>query len=176
MTDNGITDLTPKSKIYRCATDLCNILLLPYQFKIDHGNRETAIVFNRETYEKRPPLAFEDNSNIQFPLVYKIPDLADRKHWIVFEYEEETGPRKTGAHMAKKGHGHEGDEYTKRDDEKYELYEGAKIRYCRIWESDMKKETVWRTKIAEFLLYCHNTENIAKKPDNLKALRDLEDY
>lgn len=167
----SVPDYDEKYRIYRYATDLCNISEFQYNFIMDEGNRETTIIFDRESGECRLPSPFEQMAGLADTEMYEIPDIADRRHNIVFEYEEETGPRRTGAHMAKKGHGHAGDLPGKNDTEKYDNYDAAGVRYCRIWESELHNSNVWKVKIAKFLIKCWQEDNA---PKNLKALADLE--
>lgn len=150
-----VSDIVQKLKIYTCASGICDFLGFEYFFDIDRRNRETALIFNRETGDVRIPKPFEKAEDIAWPEKYKVPDVASRKNLIVFEYEEETGPRRTGAHMAKKGHGHPEDEYTRKDAEKYDCYKRGNVRYLRVWESEMKDPVLWRAKIAEFLIKCY---------------------
>jgi hypothetical protein len=168
----SVPDYDQKYRIYRYATDFCNISEFQYHFVNDAGDRETAIIFNRETGECKKPTILTLIEDLGPDEMYEVPDICDYRHKIVFEYEEETGPRKPGAHMARKGHGHDGDEYTKNDAEKYENYEAAGIRYCRIWEEELHNGNVWKVKIAKFLIRCWQEDNT---PENLKKLADLED-
>lgn len=168
----SVPDYDQKYRIYRYATDFCNISEFQYHFTNDAGNRETAIIFDTNTGDCRKPSVLDSLTDLVDNEMYEIPDIADFRHKIVFEYEEETGPRKTGAHMAKKGHGHPGDDYGKNDAEKYENYENAGIRYCRIWESELNNGNVWKVKVAKFLIRCWQEDN---SPDNLKRLADLEE-
>ena len=167
----SVPDYDEKYRIYRYATDFCSVSEFQYHFTIDEGNRETAILFNRETGKSRLPTPFEQIAGLSTNEMFEIPDIADKRHDIVFEYEEETGPRMTGAKMAKKGHGHDGDLPGKNDSEKYDNYDNAGIRYCRIWESELHNGNVWKVKIAKFLIKCWQEDNA---PENLKRLADLE--
>jgi hypothetical protein len=167
----SVSDYDEKYRIYRYATDFCNISEFQYQFITDGGNRDTAIIFDTDTGRSRLPNAFEQIWDLKDSEMYEIPDVADRRYMIVFEYEEETGPRRTGAKMARKGHGHQGDEHGRNDAEKYENYDRAGVRYCRIWESELHNGNVWKVKIAKFLIRCWQEDNSS---DNLEAAAEQQ--
>lgn len=121
-----------------------------FNFKVDVGNYETAIEFEvgwklSEEYVQayHPPKSksWKNNPDI------KCPDLLDFHRKKIIEYEEETGKRRTGARLAKKGHGHPGDLDNIRDSRRNSYYEMTGFKLLRIWESDKD----WMEKIDVFL-------------------------
>lgn len=125
---------------------------LPYIFKVDLGSFETAIEFVGINHF-HPPIS---QSWIDKPDIF-CPDLLDYENRIIIEYEEETGEKKSGAHLAKKGHGHMGDIDTKRDNRRNRFYKQGGFRIIRIWESDH----AWKKHLKDFLLnitLINNTE------------------
>ena len=150
----GEKDYESLSKIYRFATDFCNLADLPFHFKVDSGRRETIIVFNLETGASRQPDPRENYDTLRYPEKDLVPDIADYSHKIIIEYEEETGNKRSGAKLARKGHGHEGDNDGKRDSRRNECYERADFKLLRIWESNFKKSNTWKIVVTEFLIDC----------------------
>ena len=128
----GNKDYPNLSKIYRFATDYCKLADLQFHFDVDSGHYETGIVFNLETGSCRRRIEQESWDDVRYPEIMIVPDVCDFTNKIVLEYEEETGNRKSGDKMAKKGHGHEGDEDGKKDSRRNECYERAGFTVLRI--------------------------------------------
>lgn len=149
----GNQDLERIHPVYRACVDFSKLAELPFSFKEDSGNFETAIEFNNNLSIHPPNANNWDDGN--FDIV--CPDILDYRHKIVIEFEEETGNRKCGAHYAKKGHGHKGDPDTKRDNIRNKLYEKYCFRVFRLWESVYKKEN-WKKKLFTFLMECDTNE------------------
>lgn len=151
----GIKDLERIHPVYRSCIDFCEVIELPYKFKEDLGTYETAIEFVEFAFEEyahyHPPISenWETNPEIN------CPDILDYDHKIIIEFEEETGPRKNGAHLAKKGHGHEGDLDNIRDSKRNLHYKD--FRVFRLWQSVYEKEQ-WKIKLFEFLLSCYKKD------------------
>ena len=125
-----------------------------FHFKVDLGDYETAIEFKIIV----PPLCKTGDSQIISicPPIAKdwiknseifCPDLLDYNNKKIIEYEEETGNRRSGARLAKKGHGHPGDLANIRDSRRNSYYENAGFKFLQIWESDKD----WMEKINQFL-------------------------
>jgi len=140
--------------IYRASIDFCKLAEIPFTVKIDSGDYETAIQFKDTddgVFATHPPFSEDWRSNPEI-ICPDILILFGTEIIGVIEFEEETGPRKTGAHMARKGHGHEGDIDTKRDTRRNDYYTNAKIHCLRIWESNER----WRLELFEFLIKTWN--------------------
>jgi len=152
----GTNDLDRIHPIYRASVDFCKLADIPFHFKVDSGNYETGIVFNDLGYSRRVKDREDWNEIKSYSNNPQLlcPDILDYQNKIIVEFEEETGNRKTGAYLAKKGHGHEGDYDTKRDTRRNEYYTNAGYRVLRIWESHYKHSTVWKLKLFEFLINC----------------------
>jgi len=150
----GIKDYPSLNKIYRFATEYSKLAELPFHFRVDSGNYETAIVFNLETGNCRWKDEKETWDDIKYPEIMIVPDVCDFNHRIILEYEEETGKRRPGAKTAKKGHGHEGDMDKQKDSRRNECYERAGFTLLRIWESNFKKSSIWKIPVTEFLIQC----------------------
>ena len=148
----GNQDLERLYPVYRACVDFSKLADLPYSFKEDSGNYETAIQF-QEGLSIHPPNAKNWDTNPDIIC----PDILDFEHKIIIEFEEETGNRKSGAHYARKGHGHEGDLSTKRDTRRNEYYEQYAFRVFRLWETTYKNEN-WKIKLFEFLIGCWKNE------------------
>ena len=134
--------------MYRACVDFSKLADLPYSFKEDSGNYETAIQFKEEHFS-HPPWSEDWDTNPEI----LCPDILEWKNKIIIEFEEETGNRKSGARYARKGHGHEGDLSTKRDTRRNEYYKLAEFRVFQLWESTYKNEN-WKVKLFEFLINC----------------------
>ena len=154
----GNQDLERLHPVYRACVDFGKLAGLPFEFKEDSGNFETAIEFleplgttDIEMLGHHPPISsdWKGHPNII------CPDILDYKNRIIIEFEEETGNRKPGARYAKKGHGHEGDYSTRRDTRRNEYYKLAGFRVFSLWESVYKNEN-WKKKLFAFLLDCDN--------------------
>lgn len=150
----GNRDIEKLNEIYSFANDFCQLASLPFRFKEDTGSFETAIVFNELTKSYRRPKPHETWKSIKYPEMLLCPDILDYDHKIIFEYEEETGNKRPGAKLARKGHGHEGDFDTKRDTRRNTAYALCKFRLLRIWQSQLRISTVWKLIVIKFLLKC----------------------
>ena len=159
----GNQDIHRLHPIYRAATDFCRLAELPFSFKVDSGNYETGIVFNIETKSYRKPEPHETWDNVKYPETMVCGDVTSYDHKIIIEIEEETGPRRTGAKLALKGHGHEGDPDTKKDSRRNEYYKMAGFRVLRIWESHCKHAVTWKLNLFEFLINCSRESPILTK-------------
>jgi len=120
------------------------------KFEVDKGTYETAIVIF-ENGECRKPLAKENWDNLPKNSEFFCPDLLDFERRLIIEYEEEGGKKRSGARLATKGHGREGDFSNKRDTKRNKFYALAGFRILKIWESDFLT-TIWMHKIDRFLL------------------------
>ncbi len=140
----GEVDIENLHKIYRICVDYSKLLGVGYMFRVDAGSFETALEFD-ENKVYHPP---KSKSWINNPIIL-CPDILDFKNRLIIEYEEESGNRRSGAFLAKKGHGHEGDHSTKRDIRRDRLYEEHGFRILKIWESDSIVEI--KEKIFRFL-------------------------
>lgn len=145
----GYQDLERLYPIYRAITDFCKLADLPYSFKEDLGDYETIIAIDGTNWYRPNPT---ENWNTVIGDVF-CPDIIDYFHHIIIEFEEESGPKKPGAHLARKGHGHEGDIDTVRDTKRNELYQNAGFRVFRLWESNFKT-TNWKIQLFAFLINC----------------------
>lgn len=152
----GHQDIERLYPVYRACTDFCKLAELPFSFKEDTGSLDTMIEFI-ESDEKieavHPPISknweeSKKNGNHLFN-----PDICDFEHKIIIEYEEETGPKRPGAKMAKKGHGHEGDYDTKRDANRNLYYHEAGFSVFRLWEYNYKNSN-WKIQLFDFLIQC----------------------
>ncbi len=79
----------------------------------------------------------------------------DFENKIIIEYEESTGPRRSGARIARKGHGYPGDLINKRDSIRDEYYQAVGFRVCKIWENPEFKMNTWKKKLFHFLADCY---------------------
>ena len=139
----GQIDIESLFRVYNKIKKITKHHNLQFFFKIDHGTYETAIEFiEKKSYH--PPISKNWDSN---PDIF-CPDLLDWHNKIIIEYEEEVGPRKHGAFLAKKGHHREGDLDNKRDTRRGEYYRYGGFHILRIWESD----ELWAEKLEKFLL------------------------
>ena len=153
----GHVDYQKLNPIYGMANSISKTLSLPFCFEVDSDtiHSRTTIIFNIENGSYRKPNPTKESiSDIRYPEISIVPDICDYEHKIIIEYEEETGSRKSGAHYAKKGHGHEGDLDKKRDGRRNECYEKAGFKLLRLWESTFKKSEIWKIVVAEFLIDC----------------------
>ena len=149
----GIQDYHRLNPIYLAATAFCKLSELPFHFKVDSGNEETAIEFITSMNEERIT-AYHPPINRDWKKRGKVPDILDWDHKIIIEYEEETGPRRNGAYLARKGHGHEGDPDTRKDENRNNLYSQAGFRVLRIWESHYTHSAIWKRNLFQFLIDC----------------------
>jgi len=154
----GIIDIGDLIRINRKVQEIVKKHRLPFKFETDKGTYETAIEFYFLGEAKTPPyweaihpphsLNWKTNPNIL------CPDLLDWPHRLIIEYEEEIGPPRPGAKLAKKGHEPEGN--LDKDARRNQLYDHAHFHMLRIWESDKN----WEEKLENFLLSLNNSINI----------------
>lgn len=144
----GISDTVPLHKIYDKALAYCKENKLPYRFKVDDGSFETAIEFWALGYH-HPPRSENWEKSREAGNEIKCPDLLDITHKLIIEYEEEGQKHLSGARLARKGHGPEGDMSNKRDTDRDQLYRIGGFKVLRFYEVDLKTQN-W-TKIYEFL-------------------------
>lgn len=124
---------------------ICKQHNLPYRFKIDHGNFETAIEFWAMGYF-HPPKSKDWEEARKEQREIKCPDLLDYENKLIIEYEEESKPGKSSGKMGKKGHWEE----NKRDENRDYLYRIGGFKVLKLWESEYKDDT-WKVKLEEFL-------------------------
>lgn len=152
----GEVDIENLHEIYIFANAFCKLASLPFRFKEDSGHFETAIIIN-ELGHSRIPNQNDDWQSIQNyphnPQLF-VPDLIDYEYKIMMEFEEEGGKKRSGAKLATKGHGREGDITNKRDTKRNEYYLVGGFSLLRIWESQMKTPTIWKMIVIQFLLNC----------------------
>lgn len=122
-----------------------------YHFRADTGNFETAIevihIHEGVGIGIHLPVSKDWNESKKSGNLILCPDLLDFINKRIIEYEEETGNRRKGARLAKKGHGHPGDLANIRDTRRNSYYEKAGFKLLQIWESDQD----WMKKIDQFL-------------------------
>lgn len=152
----GVSDIMRIYPIYKIVTSQCKEFGWPYQFKEDLGTYETAFIIN-DTGHTKIPIDFRDWEQLQEEgWTLQEPDICDYSYKIIIEYEEENGPRKAGAHLAKKGHGHPGDLSNPRDTKRDKNYSGFKV--CKIWESE--SNDVVEVKLHYFLADCYTKRDL----------------
>lgn len=140
----GHQDLERIHPVYRDCIEFCRLAGINLKFKEDLGSYETALEFIEDMVH-HPPISKSWKNMVLCPDVLV---LSGSKPIGVIEFEEETGNRRNGAYLAKKGHGHEGDYDTKRDTKRNEYYDMANIKLLRIWESDNN----YKPKLFRFIL------------------------
>jgi hypothetical protein len=152
----GNADIHNLNKIYIFANDFCQLASIPFRFKEDSGNYETAIIINELGYFRRTKPSDDWEKIKTYPHNPRmfVPDLIDFENKIMIEFEEETGNKRPGAKLARKGHGHAGDLDGKRDSRRNEMYALSGFKLLRIWESELTISTVWKLIVIEFLLKC----------------------
>ncbi len=155
----GVKDLIQLDAIQQIIKKLEKENNWGYTFKIDFGTYETAIIFNEEVNVYRRPEPKENWTTIEYPESLICPDLSDYKNKILIEYEEEGRKKRSGAHLATKGHGPPGDMPTKRDSKRNLFYANNNFRFCRIWESQFD---VMEPKLFHFLADCFCNRNTMK--------------
>jgi len=135
----GIKDTISLHKIYGKLQELENKNGWGFSFVVDDGTYETAIIFHQdEEHYYRKPKEKDTWKDLDELEVMICPDIVDFSNKIIIEYEEETGNRRSGAYLARKGHGHEGDLPSERDSRRNKFYSDNKFRFCRIWQSQLK--------------------------------------
>lgn len=153
----GEKDIERLHKVYRACVDFTKLAELPFTFKVDSGNFETAIEFFYDDDEKWHTLHPPSSQDWQTNPTIICPDILIMDCFQplgVIEFEEESGNRRSGAKLARKGHGHEGDLDTKRDSKRNEFYKNAGFRVLRIWESHYNHNAIWKLKLFRFLMDC----------------------
>ncbi len=76
--------------------------------------------------------------------------MLDITHKLIIEYDEEGQKHLSGARLARKGHGPEGDAPNKRDTDRDSLYRIGGFRVLRFYEADLKEQN-WK-KLEKFLV------------------------
>ena len=113
-----------------------------FQIDVDTNNSNNTILIDEYGNVKRVPISREDADKFRkHGFKPFVPDLIDFKMKKIIEYQEEPGPPKPGAKLARKGH----DEFSDSDKDLY--YKIAGFDQLKIWESDKD----WTDKIDEFL-------------------------
>lgn len=151
----GERDIVNLNKIYRFANDFCKLASIPFHFEEDSGQYQTAIIFDEEEISHRRPESHETWKNVLYPETMICCDVLDYDHKIIFEYEEEGQKHLSGARLARKGHGREGDISNKRDTRRNEFYSNNEFFFLRIWEAQFKVEIIWKIIVMDFLLLCY---------------------
>lgn len=148
----GIVDIVVLHDLYREARKQEKEYNWGFEFKMDEGDYETAVEFTQDELQPQavhPPIAMcWDDADPIF-----CPDIMDFENRIIIEYEEETGNRRTGARLAKKGHGHQGDLANKRDSRRDIFYLQGGFRVLKIWQSEYEDGS-WRKKMWRFFCDC----------------------
>ncbi len=165
----GEADIMRIYPIYRIVVNQCNEFGWPYQFKEDLGTYETAFlakivdeISNEFESKESIVVSLPDdyhswNETKKDGWTLQEPDICDFSYRIIIEYEEETGPKKSGAKYAKKGHHHPGDLSTLRDTKRDKNYSGFKL--CKIWESEPMH--VIEIKLHYFLADCYTNRDLS---------------
>jgi len=141
----GHNDLHRIHPVYRAATEFCSENNIPFHFKEDLGNYETAIEFTAICYH-HPPKSKSWEECKQNGNEIKCPDILEWNNRIIIEIEEEPKPGKRMGKLGKKGHVSESKKDTHRD----YLYRISGFKLLKIWESDKN----WVEKLHIFLLEC----------------------
>jgi len=141
----GEVDYENLHKIYRECIDFCKKEKLPFQFKVDSGNFETAIEFTAIGYHHPPKSKNWEESKKEGNQI-KCPDLLEYEHKLIIEFEEEPKPGKKMGKLGRKGHTEESERDTNRD----MLYRIAGFKLLKIWESEYKSGE-WKQKLYDFL-------------------------
>lgn len=144
----GIKDTESLHKIYEKVKSFCKENNLPYSFKVDDGSFETAIEFWALGYH-HPPKSENWEASRAAGNEIKCPDLLDFEHKLIIEYDEEGQKKLSGARLARKGHGPEGDIPNLRDTDRERLYRLGSFKFLRFYETDLKEEN-WQ-KLYDFL-------------------------
>lgn len=155
----GNIDVIPLHKIYDKANEWCKKHNIRYSFTVDDGDYETAIEFFflgdakiTQWEVMHPPRSKNWDTN---PNIF-CPDIMDFDNKIIIEYEEEGQKKRSGAHLATKGHGREGDLPTRKDSRRTDYYSFGKFRVLRFYEADLSAEN-W-DKLYQFLLECQSDD------------------
>jgi len=152
----GEVDYGELYEIYRICIDYCKQEKLPFQFKVDSGNYETAIEFWAMGYY-HPPKSQSWEEVKKAGNEIKCPDILDFEHKIIIELEEEPKPGKRGGKLGKKGHTEESDTDKHRD----MLYRIAGFKILKIWESELKSKK-YKEKLCQFLHEVHKMQENGK--------------
>lgn len=147
----GIKDADALHEIYEVAKLWCKKYKLPFHFEVDDGSFETAIEFWALGYH-HPPTSENWEKSREAGNVIKCPDLLDIEHKLIIEYEEEGQKHLSGARLARKGHGPEGQMPNKRDEDRDYYYRIGGFKVLKFYEADLK-EGNW-DKLYDFLLDC----------------------
>jgi len=148
----GVKDADALHEIYEILKSYCKKHKLPFHFTVDDGSFETAIEFWALGYH-HPPRSENWKASREAGNQIKCPDLLDITHKLIIEYEEEGQKHLSGARLARKGHGPEGDIPNKRDTDRDQLYRIGGFKVLKFYETDLKEEN-WN-KLYLFLKECN---------------------
>jgi len=144
----GEVDIVILHTIYEKTKELEKKNNWGFKFKTDDGKMETAIEFTAIGYHHPPKSKNWDEAKAAENEI-KCPDLLDYHNKIIIEYEEEEGPPRSGAYLAKKGH----NELSDKDQHRDQLYRIAGFRVFKIWEFELKSGA-WKHQLWQFLCAC----------------------
>lgn len=153
----GVVDYENLYKIYRVCVDYCKQENLPFQFKVDTGDYETAIEFWTMGYY-HPPKSKSWKELKKAGNEIKCPDILDFEHRIIIELEEDPKPGKRMGKLGKKGHVEE----SKRDSNRDMLYRIAGFKVLKIWELEYKLNK-YKGKLYQFLYEVYKVLQDSKK-------------
>ena len=149
----GQVDIVVLYPIYRKCIELTKENNWPWSWKEDSGDYETMIEFlqtEKGSVPMHPPEAKDwDDMKLKGSIPI-CPDIMDYQHRIVLEFEEESTAGKRGGKLGRKGHWSESKKDLRRDN----LYKFTNFRFCKIWQSEVKKKT-WINKLFHFLADCY---------------------
>jgi len=152
----GIVDCENLHEIYRVCVDYCKQEKIPFQFKVDSGNWETAIEFWAMGYY-HPPRSKSWEEVKEKGNEVKCPDILEYEHRVIIELEEEPKPGKRGGKLGKKGHAEESTRDTNRD----MLYRIAGFKVLKIWETEFKSKK-YKAKLCQFLYEVYKVSQDSK--------------
>lgn len=148
----GIKDSDALHKIYEKVKIFCKENNLPYHFKVDDGSYETAIEFFFLGEAKTPQWEVihpPRSKNWDTDPTILCPDIIDFENRLIIEYEEEGQKRLSGARLARKGHGAQGDIPNSKDSRRNDYYSWGGFRLLSFYEADLKEKN-WN-KLYNFL-------------------------
>lgn len=170
----GIKDLVPLHAIYDEIKSLEKEFKWGFDFKVDNGSFETAIEFrdawknHQEEYIQcwHPPMSRSWDEAKESGTVIRCPDLLDWHHKLIIEYEEAPGPRRSGAKLAKKGHGLEGDLTNDRDKWRDTYYRLTGFTILKIYQLNYEDDS-YKFIIKDWLLkqFVKTIPNFGKKAE-----------
>lgn len=145
----GHKDLVKLHLVYSAVQSIAKMYGWHFQFKVDDGNFETAIIIGMDGEWKLPgPESMEELKAREFQEKLFCPDLIDYYQKLIIEYEELAKPN-TGYLGAKMHKGHT--DYTNsRDTIRDAYYNKAGFNVLKIFENELKDES-WKAKLRTFL-------------------------